>query len=214
MNETDKLAKTIWDYMQLHQQPVKSDIILALGSSDLRVAECAADLFLKGYGKWLVCSGGLGRLTKKLWQKPEAEKFAEVATTAGVPKENIIIENQSTRTGENIEFTRKLLEHKGLSPTSVLLVTKPYMERRAYGRFKKIWPEIDIRITSPQLSFDDYPTQELSKDFVINMMVGDLQRIKIYGEKNWEIKQKIPANVWRAYEELLRLGYDKQLIKK
>ena len=43
-------------------------------------------------------------------------------------------------------------------------------------------------------------------------MVGDLQRIKIYPEKGFQVYQEIPADVWRAFERLVELGFDKQLI--
>jgi hypothetical protein len=43
-------------------------------------------------------------------------------------------------------------------------------------------------------------------------MVGDLQRIKVYPEKGFQISQDIPDDVWKAYEELVRLGYTKHLV--
>ena len=44
-------------------------------------------------------------------------------------------------------------------------------------------------------------------------MVGDLQRIRVYAEKGYQIPQDIPEDVWRAYEELVRAGYDKYLVR-
>jgi hypothetical protein len=43
-------------------------------------------------------------------------------------------------------------------------------------------------------------------------MVGDLQRIKIYPGRGYQIAQDIPDKVWSAFEELVRAGYDKYLI--
>jgi hypothetical protein len=48
---------------------------------------------------------------------------------------------------------------------------------------------------------------------VINIMVGDLQRIRIYAEKGFQVPQPIPAEVWNAYERLVSLGFDQQLVK-
>ena len=50
-------------------------------------------------------------------------------------------------------------------------------------------------------------------DKVISIMVGDLQRIKVYAEKGFQIPQEIPAPVWDAFERLVALGYDQQLIE-
>lgn len=211
--EIDRLAKIIWDYHHLHQELKKSDAILALGSHDLRVAEYASKLFLDGWAPFIIFSGKSGRLTSRLWDKSEAEIFADVAIKMGVPKEKIIIEGQSTNTGENILFTKKLLQEKGINAQSFIIVQKPYMERRAYAAFKKRWPEKEFVVTSSPISFDDYPYNFKPKEAVINILVGDLQRIKIYSEKGFQIPQEIPAEVWDAYEKLVEAGYTKHLIK-
>ncbi|MEJ7830229.1 MAG: hypothetical protein WKF91_18615 [Segetibacter sp.] len=43
-------------------------------------------------------------------------------------------------------------------------------------------------------------------------MVGDLQRIKVYAEKGFQIYQEMPVEVWQAYERLVEVGFNKQLI--
>jgi uncharacterized SAM-binding protein YcdF (DUF218 family) len=211
-SEVDRLAREIWDYHHLNQQLEKSDAILALGSHDTRVAVRGTQLFLEGWAPLLIFSGGLGNLTRGLWDQPEAERFAEVAVRMGVPKEKILIENRSTNTGENIRFTRELLEERKLDPQKFILVQKPYMERRTYATFKKVWPEKQVIVTSPQISYEDYPNREISKHEVINIMVGDLQRIRLYPAKGFQIYQEIPPEVWNAYQELIRLGFTQHLL--
>ena len=213
-NEIDKLAKIIWDYHHLNHQLEKADCIFVLGSHDMRVAEYAADLFLQGYAPYIIFSGGLGSLTKDTFSKPEADIFADIAKKRGVPPEKILIENKSTNTGENVGFTKKLLDEKGLKFNSFILVQKPYMERRTFATFKKVWPEKNFIVTSPPISFKDYPNEEISKDKVINIMVGDLQRIKIYPQRGFQIFQEIPPNVWSVYEKLVELGYTEHLVKE
>ena len=216
MNKTeiDELAKTIWDYHHLNHKLEKADCIFVLGSHDTRVAEYAADLFLKGFAPYIIFSGGLGNLTKNIFQKPEADIFADIAIKRGVPPEKILIENKSTNTGENVEFTKKLLDEKGLKFDTFILIQKPYMERRTFATFKKVWPEKNFIVTSPPISFEDYPNKEISKDKVIDIMIGDLQRIKIYPGRGFQIFQEIPPNVWSAYEKLVELGYTKHLVKE
>jgi uncharacterized SAM-binding protein YcdF (DUF218 family) len=214
MNEADTSAKIIWDYHHLNHKLEKADCIFVLGSHDMRVAEYAADLFLAGYAPYIIFSGGLGSLTKDIFKKPEADIFAEIAIKKGVPPEKILIENKSANTGENVEFTKKLLDEKGLKFDAFILVQKPYMERRTFATFKKVWPEKNFIVTSPQISFEDYPNDEISKDKVINIMVGDLQRIKLYPGRGFQIFQEIPPNVWSAYKKLVELGYTKHLVKE
>jgi hypothetical protein len=42
-------------------------------------------------------------------------------------------------------------------------------------------------------------------------MVGDLQRIRIYPSRGFQIEQEIPDDVWQAFEKLVELGYDRHL---
>lgn len=211
--EVFELSSILWDYHQLHHPLRQSDLILALGSHDLRVAERAAELYLDGWAPLLVFSGGLGNLTSDIWTVPEADQFAEIAISKGVPRKAILIENKSTNTGENIQFTQALLRSHGLDPQSFIVVQKPYMERRSYATFKKHWPDKDLIVTSPQYSLATYPNAEIPLEKVIHIMVGDLQRIKIYPAKGFQIEQEIPEKVWAAYEELVALGFDQHLVK-
>ena len=213
-SEIKELAKKLWNYHHVNHTLKKSDCILALGSHDLRVAERAAELYLHGYAPLVIMSGGLGNFTKDMWTEKEADQFAAVAVQKGVPEKNILIENQSANTGENILFTQKLLEEKKLNPQTFIVVQKPYMERRSYATFKKHWPDKELTVTSPQISFEEYPTNEIPIEKVINIMVGDLQRIKLYPEKGFQIYQDIPADVWDAYLTLISLGFNKHLIKE
>ncbi len=212
-NETDILAKKLWDYHLLHHDLKKADAIFVLCSNDLRVADRAVDLFEQGYAPLLIFSGGEGILTKGLFGKPEADAFVDIARKRGVPEDQILIENKSTNTGENILFTKKLLKEGGISVQTLLLVQKPFMERRTFATFKKLWPEPAIIVTSPFVSYEDYPTETISKDLMINIIVGDLQRIKLYPAKGFQIPQQIPADVWQAYERLVELGFTKHLAK-
>jgi uncharacterized SAM-binding protein YcdF (DUF218 family) len=190
-----------------------SDCILVLGSHDTRVAERGAELYLQGWSSLLIFSGGLGNLTLGVWTEPEADKFARIARDMGVPESAILIENASTNTGENIRFTRKLLESRGLDPRSFIVVQKPYMERRSYATFAQNWPGKRFLVTSPQLPFLEYPNPEIPLERVIHLMVGDLQRIKVYPEKGFQTFQDIPAPVWEAYEGLVQAGFTDHLIR-
>lgn len=210
------LAEKLWDYHQMKHQLAPADAILVLCSHDERVAECGAQLFHEGWAPLLIFSGGRGAITARLWNEPEAERFARIAIGLNVPPANIIVEPNSTNTGENIRFTKQLLAERRLEPESLIVVQKPYMERRAFATIRRLWPEKRVLVTSPQVSFADYLAQyahsSLSADDVIGIMVGDLQRIRFYPERGFQIAQEIPDDVWRAYEQLVEAGYDRFLI--
>jgi uncharacterized SAM-binding protein YcdF (DUF218 family) len=210
------LVEKIWNYHRLHHELSHADAILGLCSHDTVVAERAAQLFLDGWAPLLIFAGGLGVITRHLWSEPEADQFARIAIGMGVPEDRILIENRSTNTGENVLFTRRMLAARGIEPHRFILVQKPYMERRTYATFRKMWPGPEAIVTSPQISLDDYLAryshETFSPDDVISIMVGDLQRIRVYPEKGFQIPQEIPPDVWASYEELVRAGYNRHLI--
>ncbi len=210
-------VEKIWNYHHMNHALRASDAILVLCSHDTLVAERGAQLWLDGWAPLLIFSGGLGSVTRKLWTKAEAEQFAEIAIAMGVPRDRILVENRSTNTGENIAFTRRMLEERGLGAHTFIVLQKPYMERRSYATFRKVWPEGDIVVTSPQLSLDDYLARcdggPLTPDDAISIMVGDLQRIRVYPQKGFQVAQEIPDDVWQAFESLVAAGYDLHLAR-
>lgn len=219
MNEAVReCARTIWDYHHLGHCLEPADVIFVLGSHDLIVAEWGARLFLDKYAPLMVISGGYGVITKNLWRETEAKKFAAIAQRCGVPADKILLEERASNTGENVLFTKTLLQELGLDPQKLILVQKPYMERRTFATFKKIWPEKEVIVSTPDYSFEEYlerySNHALGADAMVGIMVGDLQRIKEYPAMGFQIPQEIPEDVWAAYEELVRRGYTKYLIKK
>ena len=215
---TRVLAEKIWNYHRLQHELARSDAILVLCSHDERVAERGAQLFLEGFAPLLIFSGGRGAITSKLWAEAEAERFARIAIGMGVAPERIVVEPNSTNTGENVRFTRQLLGEMGIDPQSFIVVQKPYMERRSYATFLQYWPEKHVVVTSPQASFDDYIAEythsSLTADDVVAIMLGDLQRIRVYPKLGYQIAQEIPDDVWEAFEQLVDAGYDKYLIRE
>ncbi|KAI0805283.1 DUF218 domain-containing protein [Xylaria sp. FL0064] len=207
-------AETLYEYHQLHTKiDQKADAIFCLCSLDTRVAERAAQLFLDGFGDYLIFSGGSGKLTEGRFDKPEAEVFADIARAMDVPEAKLIVESRSTNTGENVRYTYDLLQAKRLSIDSFILVQKPYMERRTFATFKKQWPDprTSILVTSPRLTWQEYPNMDNPVDLVINISVGDLIRIRDYPAKGFQIPQDIPDSVWAAAQRLIQRGYNSHL---
>jgi uncharacterized SAM-binding protein YcdF (DUF218 family) len=95
-----------------------------------------------------------------------------------------------------------------------IAVQKPYMERRTLATFQQRWPELEVLVTSPQLDFDTYPTAGIARDDVIHIMVGDLQRLVVYGRKGWSVPQDVPSAVREAYERLVAAGYTRRMLKE
>ncbi|KAM3515959.1 hypothetical protein MY11210_000499 [Beauveria gryllotalpidicola] len=215
--QLDQDAELVYNYHRMHMALSPADVIFCLGSLDIRVAARAAQLFLDGLAPYLVFSGNAGKLTRDVFDRPEAEIFADVARGMGVPPERILVEPAATNTGENVRFTHALLAgRRGMAappPRSLILVQKPYMERRTWATFKKQWPDAEaaIAVTSPQLSFAEYPDEDNPRELVVSVMVGDLMRIEKYPKLGFQIEQEIPPPVMEAAQRLIAAGYNKHL---
>jgi uncharacterized SAM-binding protein YcdF (DUF218 family) len=206
-------ARLIWDYHQMnhHLRPCSAGI--GLGSHDLGVATLAASLYHAGMFPVLVFSGANSPTTIARFPRGEAVHYAEHAMALGVPQEAIIIEPHATNTGQNIEFSRRVLATAGISVDSVMLISKPYMERRAYATVRKAWPEPDVVCASEGLSFDEYLKSIVDDKLVIDMLTGDLQRIIEYPARGFAAAQDVPADVMAAYQRLIAAGYDSRLLR-
>ena len=209
--------QVIWDYLGMHQQPEKADVIVGFGNFNTDIARRAAELYHQGYAPKILFTGGLGRNTEGLLPEPEAVRFARVAMECGVPKEDILLEDKSANTKENIEFTRKLLEEQSIPHYHILGVHQPFMERRITAAMGVYWPELDFSITSPQVSIPEYlqraKEQGISENASISVIVGDFQRMDLYAKLGYQLPQHIPEEAWQAFHQLVAMGYDKQLAK-
>ena len=212
-----KPLQIIWDYLGMHQEPVKADVIVGFGNFNTDIARRAAELYHQGYAPKILFTGGLGRNTEGMLPEPEAVRFAKVAMECGVPEEDIILEDKSRNTKENIDFTRALLEAQGIPHDRILGVHQPFMERRIVAAMGVYWPEQSFIVTSPQVTIPQYleraKEQGITENASVSVIVGDFQRIELYAKLGYQLPQYIPEEAWEAYHKLVAMGFDKQLAK-
>ncbi|HHX8671636.1 YdcF family protein [Vibrio alginolyticus] len=203
--------ETLWDYMQLKHELKPADCLFVMCSNDVRVAEHAAKLYHQKLAPLIVFSGGEGRFTDGLFEKSEAETFAEIAKMSGVPSEAILLETESTNSGENVRFTEQRLKEEGKQCSSFILVQKPFMERRAIATFEKQWqsPYTQLQVSSAALPFFEYINEDMPLMMVLEALMEDFSRVKSYPEKGFQTEQNIPQQVESSYQVLLeRFGFD------
>lgn len=209
--------QVIWNYLCLNQGVEKADCIVGFGNFNTNIARRAAELYLAGYAPKILFTGGLGRNTEGLLPEPEAVRFAKVAMECGVPEGDILIEDKSRNTRENILFMKELLAQNGLEGGRILGVHQPFMERRITAAMGVYWPEADFRVTSPQVTIEEYLAdakgQGVSENASISVIVGDFQRMDLYAKLGYQLPQFIPEEAWAAFHKLVELGYDTQLAK-
>ncbi len=202
----------LWDYHDLHHELRPSDIGVGLGSHDLGVATCAANLQLRGMFPRIVFTGANAPTTVARFPRGEAVHYREHALALGVPDTAILVEPTARNTGENITRTREMLARHGISPKSITLISRPYQQRRAYATCRKLWPGVDVRCASEPMSLDDYIATIGDADRVMAMLAGDTQRIWRYAEAGHAIPQPVPDNVRQAYHDLVTAGHISRLL--
>ena len=215
---TQSNLSVIWDYMHLHMPLKQADCIVGFGNRNMAIPHRAAQLYRAGYAPKVLFSGGLGRNTDGCWSGTEAERFAEAAMADGVPAEDIILEDKSSNTAENILFVRDKFRALNMEVHTILAVHQQFMERRIYAAMKQYWPEVEVVVTSPDTTLEEYladvAAQGMAEHTAIEVIVGDFQRMEVYARKGWQIPQPIPDEAWAAFENLVELGYTGQLIKE
>lgn len=205
-------VSTLWRYHDMRHEPQHCDVGIGLGSHDLGVAAVATDLYKGGYFPYLVFTGANAPTTISAFPRGEAVHYQEFAIAHGVPPDRVLVEPYARNTAENLQFSKALLVERGVSVQSVLLMSRPYQQRRAYATCKKLFPDWNVICYSHPLPLDDYVKSIGDVKKVIDMLVGDTQRIRLYADKGFAIAQEIPAEVDEAYARLVKSGFVSRLV--
>lgn len=192
--------------------PERTDFVLAMGSQDLNVADTAVRAFYETQAEWLVCSGGFGKDTATLFHQPEGVLYAQRCQSAGVPARRLIVEDRASNSGENFLFSRRLLEKQDIFPVIGVIACKPYMARRAWAAGTKQWPEVSWSVFPHSICLTDYLDQGNNLAAVLNLMTGDLQRLRVYSGR-FQAPVEVPEHIWAAYQRLAADGYDRFVIQ-
>ncbi|ROQ98211.1 uncharacterized SAM-binding protein YcdF (DUF218 family) [Streptomyces sp. 2132.2] len=204
-------AEIIWDFHQMHHEPRPCSVAVGLGSHDLGVADTTVDLYRRGMAPLIVFTGATSRTTQARMPRGEAIHYRERALELGVPPAAVLAEPKATNTGENILFTRAILREKRVEVESVLLVSKPYEERRAYATARKLWPEVEIVSASSPMTFQQYVDSIGDPRLVLDMLVGALQRLLIYPDLGFMVAFAVPDQVLDAYRRLCAAGFTSRI---
>lgn len=206
-------ARTLWAFHQTCCPLRSTDAAIGLGSHDVGVADAAVQLLLDGLVPKIVFTGANSAGTLNVFPEGEAVAYRNRAIDLGVPEGRILLEDRARNTGQNIQYSRLLLERMGESVAAVTLVTKPYMQRRALATCKSVWPDVDVVCHSERIGFLRYLSLMGDDRLVIDLMVGDLQRLRMYPAKGFSVAQEIPDSVLDAAQRLEGRGFTSNLLR-
>ena len=100
-------------------------------------------------------------------------------------------------------------EHAG----TPLAHRRPYqIERRAFATCQKVWPGVRVLCASEPIELAGYIDSIGEPRLVLDMLVGDLQRVIEYPALGFAVEQHVPDDVHAAYERLIDAGYTSRLM--
>ncbi|THA72402.1 YdcF family protein [Streptomyces sp. A0958] len=205
-------ARLLWEHHLMHHDPRPCSVAIGLGSHDLKVADATARLYQRGMAPLILFTGATSPTTRVRMPRGEAVHYRERALELGVPDRAVLIEPRARNTGENIRFSRAVLAEAGVPVSSVLLVSKPYEERRAHATARRLWPDVTFVSASEPVTFEQYVAALQDDRMVIDMLVGTLQRLLVYPARGFMAADPVPVEVATAYERLCRAGFTSRLV--
>jgi hypothetical protein len=125
---------------------------------------------------------------------------------AGVPRENIIVQDRSMNTKESVTFSIPLLSDRLDKINKVILIARPSHMRRARATFLQHFPK-DVEVICQPAKEHPHPS-ELEEDELMDVAIRCLEeyfRIDEYGKKGDIVKQKFPFEVSKAAVDLIYL---------
>ena len=153
-----RAIRDISEFVFMKDAPQKSDIIFIPGTSQSAVTETAARLYCEGYARYVLPSGMYsGKRGKFASEKIDNPRYAgdyatdwayckHVLMENGVPEAAILREDRSTHTGENAEFSAKVLKEMGIKVGKAILCCQAFHARRAFMSYTKFFPDTEILV--------------------------------------------------------------------
>jgi uncharacterized SAM-binding protein YcdF (DUF218 family) len=184
--------------------------VIGFGTFDLALPVFCAEAFFRYRAKRIIFTGGIGAGTADLG-KPEADAWAEAAMAAHptLRREQLILENRSTNTAENIRFTAELLAHEypnfqfGAGLDHAVVVASPSRLRRVKLTLQHLQPRLRVTRALPPVDFDrEFAEHERKGIPYLAHLCGELDRIVSYPARGWIAEEKLPTNIAEAHTVL------------
>lgn len=189
-----------------------ADAVIGFGTFDLRLARFCGDLYAQGAARVIVFTGGIGAGTADLGQ-PEANAWADELARSHprIPRAQVILENRSTNTADNIRLTAELLKRAhprlafGRGIRTALIVASPTRLRRVALTLRQLLPALHTVRCVAEANFDRERALHDSKGIpFVPHLTGELDRIVDYPQRGWIAPEPLPPHVAAAHAVLRR----------
>ena len=194
-----KIISDISDYIFISDEPEKVDAIFLPGGSHPEQPEYAAELYRKGYAKWLIPSGGVS-VKRDSWPgvrskadiyngdyQSDCDFFTDVFIKNGVPSDVIVGEDKSGHTRDNAFLSRMVVYEKGIEIETAIIVCKAFHARRCLMLYQMAFPDTKFYVcpvVCMGITKDNWYKSEQGIDHVLgelarcgNQFIGDIKAI-------------------------------------
>ncbi len=215
-NVSKFIAKKIASYMLIETEVVKADICIIFGGMKAdQLADHAAKLYKQGFFKKIIVSGGVATDDGTM----EADRMQARLIGWGIPKENIIVEDKATNTGENVIYSMDLIDKEiGLkNVNSLVAIGQIHASRRFVMTLERHWPEVIKMFTAPNyypVARKDWHKDKQFKEDVLR----EMEKVKPYIKKGYTVEidlKEIARKIAKLKaNNIISSGYKKQNDKK
>lgn len=165
-----KEIKKITNYIFLKSDPQKANLALVFGTRHQEAINKVFELYRDGLVPKILVSGGINRVTGE----NESLEMSNKLIRLGVKKEDLILEDKSTNSLENVLFSKQIIDEKiGFNKIKkIIAVVKHYHSRRALMTLKKHFPKtiklIPVAYEIYGFTMDNWFNNELGKEKVLS----------------------------------------------
>ncbi len=184
----NRIITDISDFIFVSDEPEKVDAVFLPGGSNPEQPEYAAELYHKGFAKWLIPSGGISVKLDK-WQgvrskanvysgdyQSDHDFLVDVLLKNNVPENAIVTgENKSGHTRDNAFFSRKVVDEKGIKIQTAMIVCKAFHARRCLMLYQLAFPNVDF-IVCPIYCYNITADNWYKSEQGIDRVLGEIYR--------------------------------------
>lgn len=203
-DDLERVVGPLWNYLAVADAPARADVIFVFGSQALSVPARAAELYRAGHAPVVLASGHYGRMTRDVFDQPEALVFRDRLLRDGVPREAIVTETEAGNTLQNVLFGVAALRRKRIAVCSALLVAKPFVMRRCAATFARQAPDIRVLCCPPRTGL--MRTMDRAPASFAVRLAAELDRLERYAAAGDIAPQAIPEPVRAAARRIALAG--------
>ncbi|OIO47782.1 MAG: hypothetical protein AUJ28_00575 [Parcubacteria group bacterium CG1_02_37_51] len=165
-----KEIKKITDYIFLKSANQKADLALVFGTRHQEAINKVFELYRDGLVTKILVSGGINRVSGE----NEAKEMSDKLIQLGVKNDDIILENKSTNSLENVLFSKQIIDQDfGFDKIKkIIAVVKYYHSRRALMTLKKHFPKtiklMPVTYEIYGFTIDNWFNNEIGKEKVLS----------------------------------------------